>query len=141
MTRGRRLCWVAFFALSFVCVGSQRGRAEDTIPLDQHKCSLKVRHRRLRTVVSRLLEGTGVSARFQDNVPNVHITVRFVDLSIQQALRRIAREARKQVPNLTLSKDGDDFIIANRKSGRCFSPFGPEPPKDMPAVGVDGSLR
>ena len=141
MRPNRRLCCVTLVGLSLVSGGTRLVTADESLPLDKQKCSLKVRHRRLRTVVSRLLKGTGVTARFQDNVPNVHITVRFEEVSIQQGLRLIVRTTAKQVPDLTLSKDGDEFTIAIRKPVKCFPILEPGPPRDLPLGGNEGSLR
>lgn len=141
MGRTSRTWLLVTIALAFGLAAGQSVRADDEpVSADQQKCSLIVRNRPLREVVRKLLAGTGVRARFKKNVPNVRVTVEFGDVTIQQGLRCIVRAARQPVPNLTLSKDGDDFTISIRKAVRCFPLPEFEPPKDVPAGG-EGSLR
>jgi hypothetical protein len=71
---------------------------------EQRKYWLELRDTPLRQALVRLFDGSGLQYAVDPNVPDVRITVRARNVTLPAALRRIIREAAKQVPGLTQSK-------------------------------------
>lgn len=130
---------MAVAAFVIVCAVGRPARADE--PPVQRKHSLSVRNHRLRGVLNHLFARSGAKWHIEKNVPDVRVTVRLRRVSLQQALRVIVRTAAKQVPNLTQSKDGDEYTVKIRERVRCPEIFLPVPGDNPPKETPEGSLR
>lgn len=117
------------------------GAKESSVFPVERKHTLSVRKHRLRGVLNHLFARTGVRWHIEKNVPDVRVTIRFRRVSLQQGLRLIVRAAAKQVPNLTQSKDADEYVVKIREPVRCPVIFLPVPTSGSQESGHDGSLR
>ncbi len=69
----------------------------------------------LRDAIRLIFLNSGLQYSVDPNVPNVPIDLKLRDVSLQQALRLVIRQAASSVPGLTSSKEGDVFVIKIRQ--------------------------
>src|SRR5687767_4883181 len=103
---------VAVLALGF---GMKSAPAYAQAPDAEKKITINLKETPLRTAIDLIFAGTGYQYSIDPNVQNVPITLQLRDISLQQALRTIVRQAATVIPGLTQSKDGDLYNIKIRE--------------------------
>lgn len=78
------------------------------------KITLDLRDMPLRDAIALLFKGSGLQYAIDPNVPNVPITLNIRDISLPAALRLIVRQAAIEAPGLTVSKEGEVYLIQRR---------------------------
>ncbi len=81
----------------------------------ERRINLNLQGTPLRLALARLFAGTGLQYSVDPNIPNLAIDLQLRDVTPQQALRLIIRQAASSVPGLTSSKEGDVYVIKTRQ--------------------------
>jgi hypothetical protein len=82
----------------------------------EKKVTLNLKDVPLRSAIDALFQGTGLQYSVDPNVPNVPVTLNIRDVGLQPALRILLRQAAVAVPGLTVSREGDIFVVKIRQA-------------------------
>jgi len=80
-------------------------------PHRDRKVTLSLQEVPLRSAVDALFQGTGVEYIVGPDVPNVPVTLVLRDVTMQQALRFLLRQAAVLAPGLGSQRDGDVVLV------------------------------
>lgn len=80
----------------------------------ERKVTLNFRDTPLRDAINILFTGSGLQYAVDPNVPNVPVNLNVREITVQQALRLVIKQAAATAPGLTYSRDGDVYLIRMR---------------------------
>jgi type II secretory pathway component GspD/PulD (secretin) len=102
--QARILSLVVCSLLAVLVIQSPGRTAEKTVNVDLQDVGL-------REAVRRLAEDTQARWKIEANVPNVPVTLRLKNVSPQSVLRVLIRVAALSAPALTLTQEGETFVV------------------------------
>jgi type II secretory pathway component GspD/PulD (secretin) len=97
----------------------------------EKKVTLNLKDVPLRSAIDALFQGTGLQYSVDPNVPNVPVTLNIRDVGLQPALRILIRQAAVAVPGLTVSREGDIYVVKIRQAVTAPPPSTEEAPPEF----------
>lgn len=108
----KRCLWLAAACLALLQPLHAQNALDETLRLNVQFTKVPFRE-----ALGMIFKGSGLQYSIDPNVPDLPITLRLTDVTIQQALRLAVRQAASSVPGLTSSKDGDVYVVKVAHSG------------------------
>jgi hypothetical protein len=97
----------------------------------EKKVTLNLKDVPLRSAIDALFQGTGLQYSVDPNVPNVPVTLNIRDVGLQPALRILIRQAAVAVPGLTVSREGDIYVVKIRQAVTAPPPVAEDAPPEF----------
>ena len=124
--------FVSAIAFVVLCIGAGPARAQagDAGGIDK-KVTLNLKDVPLRSAIELLFAGSGLQYSIDPVVQNVPVSLSIRDVSLQAALRLVIRQASTLQPGLTVTREGDIFVVRVRPpAAPTTTPTEEAPPED-----------
>jgi hypothetical protein len=121
-----KLAVLALALSGVLCLGATPVFAQQAT---ERQVTVNLRDLPLRAAIDALFAGTGYQYSVNPDVQNVPVNLNVRDLGLQPALRLLLRQAAVAQPGLTVSKEGDLFVVKVRREAPAGTAVEEAPPE------------
>lgn len=101
--------WLAALCLALIL--PVHAQNPQNAPETRPRLSVQLKAVPLRDAIQMVFNGSGQQYAIDPNVPNLPITLDLRDVTVDQALRIMVRQATPSIPGLTVRRDGEVYLI------------------------------